>query len=446
MLEFGLLSLLVLWGLLRLRARASYTLLSPIYALITFNMASLLASLTYYFFVQDKVSLFGVDDVRDVDIIWRTASEFAAALLAFIAGVLMAASLSRGMVLEKILPRYTFSSQSFGGNIQKGKLILAVIIGCGILIGLMFAIYGRGYFDRASYLPDGKTIERILQVLVSIALVILIGLLFRTNKKLAGSFMGIFLLLNIPTGSRRIVVYGLVYLVMTYPYWSERWRKAKILGYVASLALLFAYVIQLRSLESHGLFPYLQHLQVGASEIVEQMRFIFYYVFVYGFFVAIQTKQAHVVNWVSIGTSLSPLPGIYVGWYDLADTLRLNRYAPFSTYGEIFSMGYGLIVVYHICLGAAFYYLEVWIRRWVNRRKTIRAYGILFLAILYVFYAYEYNLRSSTRLVYYALFFVIVLKLAASLRATMRTRVDNGGSGNTGSSGLPGTAAEVIVK
>jgi hypothetical protein len=113
-------------------------------------------------------------------------------------------------------------------------------------------------------------------------------------------------------------------------------------------------------------------------------------------------------------TSLSPIPSEFNNWSQIAPSLRLNRYTPYSALGELLNHGWGLFLVIMALFAAGFVLIE---------RVTLSRSGIaggvsrivvLGAAVLFIIESTEYNLRSVSRFFYYAFAGVLVLTFTLS--------------------------------
>ncbi|WP_216066427.1 hypothetical protein [Pseudotamlana agarivorans] len=174
------------------------------------------------------------------------------------------------------------------------------------------------------------------------------------------------------------------------------------------LTFLFLGVLMgFRGLEKHGIIPYVASLfseQAG----VRDSFFNFYYSFIFGVFATIGTLKKAVPDWEVIFISLNPLPGSMVGWYDISEKMRLNIYAPFTLHGRVFVMGYFFTFMYFFITGLIFSFFDKCIRKSLKDKKRGLPFVLTILAVLHIIYAFEYNMRSSVRYIYYALFILFV--------------------------------------
>lgn len=109
--------------------------------------------------------------------------------------------------------------------------------------------------------------------------------------------------------------------------------------------------------------------------------------------------------WISV----NPMPGALAGWNQIQGSLRLNLYTPYNALGELGAHGWVALVA---VAGAAGFAFSLSTRMASNLKG---AYGmaamiyVLAIVALFSIILLEYNLRSTVRLVWYALFGVAAI-------------------------------------
>lgn len=276
---------------------------------------------------------------------------------------------------------------------------------------LIFLVFGKQLFIRSEYLSSD--IPRYAMLLVQLAVFlgsILSALIFQENKQKSIFYFSILTLLFFSTGSRVGVLLLIIFIAIKFVLKPNHYKKDWVaLGLQIILVLLYlAFVMQLRGLDSHGIIPYAKQIFNIDAKIFREFFFNIYYIFIYGVFVTIETMLTAAKDWSVILTNINPLPGSMAGWYEVSKSRRINDYAPFSTHGEIFAMGKTLTFLFYSITGFIISYLDFRIRGWISQKKYFLGLIINLLIILYIFYSFEYNMRSSVRYIYYALFFVFL--------------------------------------
>jgi len=134
--------------------------------------------------------------------------------------------------------------------------------------------------------------------------------------------------------------------------------------------------------------------------------------------------QRHIPSeafWISV----SPMPGGIGGWDEIRSLLRLNFYTPFNTLGELAAQGWIVLIVGASTAG---FFLAFATRVTSNMRGNFRVAAVVLtlgIVILFSVTVLQYNLRTSARLVWYALAGVGLLRLGAAISSQRLGRTAN---------------------
>lgn len=132
--------------------------------------------------------------------------------------------------------------------------------------------------------------------------------------------------------------------------------------------------------------------------------------------------------WISI----TPIGGETAGWTALSPYLKVNASTPYNTIGELAAHGWLALACIPLLIGAVFALAE---RIAANLPGLLASAGLLMIvavAALYSVRILQYNLRSSTRLVWYLLAGVVIVWLASVLFRRQRA--------------VPGRSRSALVK
>lgn len=415
---------LVLLQILLLSRRMRFILLSPIYSYVLLLIGSLFLVIIYRFYLSDYegIDLFSFNKLTGEDNFLSTFNYFLLALNAFLLGTsihyffvrnkrLYRKKISYGGLGVDNFIRLKLASIFRGDPSGKGILLFASVNLFIIAQALLFLSYkDSGVLYRSEYIPSNLSIGYAIAMQVAnLALIVSLSQLHRYNKILTFILFSITVFLNISTGSRKLLIYILLYAILLFVQ-SKKDLRASInllLSITVSIVVLL-YTIQLRALPHHGLIPYLKFFPESIQNFGFQAYFVIYYLFIYGFFVTAQTQNSLAINWSTTLVGINPVLGNLAGWYKIADQMRLNIYAPFSLYGEIFTMGWKTTLAFFVAIGFLFGSFEHHIRQSYNQGKFLSGHIIYFLCVMFSIYAYEYNLRSSTRYIYYAILWIML--------------------------------------
>lgn len=206
-------------------------------------------------------------------------------------------------------------------------------------------------------------------------------------------------------------------------------RRVKALGWLAvGLVTLVLLPVPLatRSLQVHGLWPYVEQLPVILSD---------------GYLAAIQTTVAQSIGFsvplmifVADRTdfpfqnqliALNPAPSGIAGWTEITDSMRVHTYIPFSMLGEFAHFG-GLVMTAAVaCLLGVLRWCILRVGRTESSLMPFVVAVVLGLALLAVLYAQQYNTRSVSRIVSVILLVVIVNAVVHYLRRGVRTPTES---------------------
>ncbi|OIQ31057.1 MAG: hypothetical protein BM564_02255 [Bacteroidetes bacterium MedPE-SWsnd-G2] len=400
---------------------------SPYYLYITFNLITLIVTIFYYYYYEPKISLYLLDDKATNKEFLELIKYHLIHLNAFVFG---------GLVIHNFCPtafRRKYLLHKFPITIKlkipnpDAVLKYGMIMAISVLL-LNVLISGTGFFVREEYLPksDSRSLT-LLAKLFSMAGAALLGVVHNKFPKKTDLYFILLVIVNLSTGSRFTFIVILMYLVLAFNGNKKSFKNNTLFVIKIFVSLFFlAYLIQLRSLYTHGLFPYVGYFFQSFDKIWEYFVFNIYYLLIFGNFVTIDTVDRGLVTWETISVSLNPLPGSLVGWYDYASKMRINIYCPYSSHGEVFSMGVYFTTLFYFVVGTVITYFDFSFRKLLYNGRLFMAMILLLLVALHLIYGFEYNLRSSVRYLYYAmfvltLFYGIQLLWKSVRRKTIRT-------------------------
>lgn len=383
-----------------------YYLLSPIYIYVIFAIISIISSVLYFYFFDDKISLFNLDRVSNKDF-FETIKLYIIALICFLAGTITYYDLQ--IKQNKLLFNQSFSQYLFlSYSVPKSTYYVTTVLFFLITI-LYFITYGRGLLLREKYLPEVSRGLTIIIKILSFIQSIILGLFYKKNKQLSLFYFIFLILISIGTASRVVFLFYVLYSVLIFI--SGKNNLINRLSFFLNLLLAFfllGFLIGVRSSELHGIVPYLKSISSNTNNLINSIYFNFYYSFIFGVYVTIGTLKKATLDWNMILVSINPLPGKLAGWYEYANDMRLNKFAPFSLHGRVFKTGILFTTFYFFILGIIFSFFEKVVRKLFRGKKNILAFSIVIILCLHIVYAFEYNMRASIRYLYYAYFFLLV--------------------------------------
>jgi catechol-2,3-dioxygenase len=115
--------------------------------------------------------------------------------------------------------------------------------------------------------------------------------------------------------------------------------------------------------------------------------------------------------------SLNPLPGEATSFYERVDELQVNAVTPYSTLGELRNYGAVPFGAYFLAAGAYFAHLQAFSRRLPQAWQAAFTVALAGLAVMFATTSLQYTLRTTTRLLYYAVVAELAVRLILVLRS-----------------------------
>lgn len=193
-------------------------------------------------------------------------------------------------------------------------------------------------------------------------------------------------------------------------------KRTVILATIVSV-LLVPVPLYLRTLSDHGLLPYLNALpELSAQAFSEPFAGVSNVFF--GFAVlALTLSRAPSVPLEIVLIQLNPLPGEYAGWYEVADSLRINPAVPYSTIGEVAGAGPSILIAFWLFVGVVLAHIDRRIAVLLADNQQLSALAMLALSMTFVVLASQYNVRNSFRVIFYLLALDLITRIWRGLRS-----------------------------
>jgi hypothetical protein len=253
---------------------------------------------------------------------------------------------------------------------------------------------------------------------LSVAMIVGLGYLWgtRTSRIWVTILTFGYTLAFLGLGSRRLALIPILFALGVFAALPNRRSRWLLAGTAVLSVYLVGLPLAFRGLPAHGIAPYLDALpDIMRSEhpwaaTGRNLLIGFALIGQTAFGLAAFPKA-------DIAVALNPLPGGPAGWYDIADSHRLNIYTPTAGLGELGNAGWEMAILVCLMLGAVLAYVDVRSKRLMARDKQLFGLALVLLGALFLLLITQYNLRSATRMLYYA---VALDVLATTL--IMRTR------------------------
>lgn len=339
--------------------------------------------------------------------------------------VAAASVLAGGLITANALPRIASTTTSkFKVELPQAAYAW-LLLGSLVPLGILAAARGTDVFARQYYIAEAVQDGGLagLAGQMAIAATIAVGYLIMATKGGTRLFAVLILLgyigIFFGAGSRRMAMIPI--LVMVGVFLARRTKMTGLL--LAASAALSLYLIRLplylRALPEHGIIPYIQHFPgffdygVGWDSIGRNVLISF------GIIGATAYQQPSISNEI-FWASINPATGAAAGWYEYADRMRINIYTPYAGVGELGNHGMAYVVIYFFVAGIILALGDRAVMRFMERGHGVLSLALVGLAGLFYLYSIQYNLRSSTRMLFYGIVAGVVLEWISSALARKR--------------------------
>lgn len=299
-------------------------------------------------------------------------------------------------------------------------IVLFASLGMMSMMGAQAIDYGIGSILKRPFYISSHGQYSTLGVFRSIMVVVplISGYLFTACRDKNWRWFAIlplamFAFLQFSYASRQI---PLGFILFFASYYRGSGRVPGIFAIVSIIAVtLFSYNLCLhnRALSHHGFIPYLGNMGNGFGDLSALAMTITD---------SVSVLDATIGKYKPISgdylISLHPLPGKLVGWAELAPTMRIHRYVPYCTMGELAAGGLGFVFAYYSFVAIAVGTAETVLTRLLRNDNSVAHLCLRVFCLAFAVFSLQYNLRSSTRMVYYAL---ILSGLAALIEYAWRS-------------------------
>lgn len=123
-------------------------------------------------------------------------------------------------------------------------------------------------------------------------------------------------------------------------------------------------------------------------------------------------------------TAVNPLPGSMTDWPVMAPSLRINIYTPFNAVGELAAMGWSALVGYGLFAGLILGVLSRIAGGLPTKWRLVGVIAVMGLTVLFSVTLLQYNLRTGTRLLWYAAAVLLALRVVTSRSAKQRGQAE----------------------
>jgi hypothetical protein len=279
-------------------------------------------------------------------------------------------------------------------------------------LALIVWAQGRNLWDRPVYIDHlGGNIVASSASSVGIGAVAVLGYLW--GKRQARLYvlavtLG-YAVVFFGAGSRRLALIPVLFALGAMVASPTKWARVGLLFAGASALYLLYLPLAMRAGSSHGIAPYWSRLPEvlsdGSSFAVTALNLLV------GFAIIHRTAYgAAPIPASDMWVSINPLPGGLAGWQEIVFDHRLNLYTPYAGVGEVGNAGGWWIVGLGMAIGALLSVLDKRVDVHLAKGQHAVALIVVGLSAVFLLFMTQYTLRSSMRMLFYAL----ALSLATS--------------------------------
>ncbi len=193
-----------------------------------------------------------------------------------------------------------------------------------------------------------------------------------------------------------------------------RFRSVALAGTLAIIAMNLALTLRNGVAGEYGLLPF------GQAVASDPMRFLIPDApLVFGNVLFAVPLTAYVSNRAPfpveyLTTSITPLLGSMTDWPTLLYELVVNFNTPYNALGQLANHGILTLCIYFVMAGIILAWADVRVRRWSGLLSALGFTVMFGLSLLFTLDVLQYQLRSTTRILYYVLTAAIVGSLIES--------------------------------
>lgn len=284
------------------------------------------------------------------------------------------------------------------------------------IILLHFAFPAELLYFRGSYgeIYDGRNgLKMLFSLLVNITALILPF----HKSKLARNILLIILLIFLQgLNKREILLVPILYFFGSYI------RDLKInyinLLVASFLALFFASTAySFRHNSEQGIISnivYFFNNGIDAETTFDGIN----YIFGYSFLATLATNTVFKVTFSEFLISINPLPSFLIDITPVLDNHKLTVFAPYSALGTLASLGFAYVCIYYFLCGFFFNFCK----SHFPSRFSIASPLLLLFFMMFTVLSVQYQLRTVTRFIYYAVIYFAILKTVAILISNLNRR------------------------
>ena len=293
--------------------------------------------------------------------------------------------------------------------------LTAMVLAC---VPLLLALLNWDtLYSRSTYLAQAGQAEGSVFGITSMATIaglIALGYLMRSSRPALRYLIVIVILIEVTIlfalGTRLFAMAPVAVTLGAYVKNPDRLGSFYLLGSAMLSVLMLPIPLYLRGLDDHGLAPYLSALSslpYGWDALYDGIANL-----VLGFAVTGATAfNANQIDLDKILIQLNPMPGRWTGWYETTRELRFAFIFPYSGIGELWNASIAVALSTFFIIGIVIGYIDRKVRELMLEGRRIVAIVLFGLVFLTATLMPSYNVRNSTRPLWYAMAIILVIKV-----------------------------------
>lgn len=309
-----------------------------------------------------------------------------------------------------------------------------------LLIPLLIFIIGKGpgnIWYRNEYLVEQYHFVYVVGSLVSLPVLFMLGYMLPAKKSMLWQIFCLTLfvlyeILFLSASSRRFVVGPLFFMVgLSLGKVKRRTIVILVSIWVIMLPLLSTVPLELRGMYEQGIAPLPSNLtEIFAQDADESyisaadtlVQNVAFSVPLAGYVGSTQPIPAeYLLVGINPLPSFVPIPSL-PSWGDIQEQFLVEQHMPYSALGELLNHGWTLLILYYAFVGGVAAWAHVGSRASMGHRSR---WGFLVACGMLDFFAItstQYNLRSATRFICYAILVAVLWKLLCRIDIRLRNR------------------------
>lgn len=301
-------------------------------------------------------------------------------------------------------------------DVERIRLILSGLNGRTIIflyastVFVMHIAYPFQYlYFREGYLPiyGGSSVLKLLFNLMVFALSVVLPFY---KSKLIRLLLFVFILLLVQGLNKRLIVLlPLLYFLGLYIR-DSRFNYGAFLLLALSSLFFSGLAYEYRNNLSQGVVTNIVHFYHNGLSFDKMLEGV-NYLFGFSFFSTLITSSFFEVKLIEFFISINPLPSNIIDVSSVTENHKITVFAPYSALGTLSALGIAYVSVYYFFVGLVFSFCKSYFPVRFSMASSI----IFIFFMLFSMLTLQYQLRTATRFVYYAMFVFFVFKICSAI-------------------------------